>query len=507
MVFGTDLGLPVMAGLLFAATVGTVLLAVLRTRRIAAGPGLPDDPELALLFNDGVLVDADDQLWPLFASAGSTPTWQDVTSGLRALVPDLPDTLPTTSQSMPHVSGPRVTVSVLDAQTRVSLHPEDDLRTSWFPARRNAVLVTQLRPALAHSPNPIWLTDGTGLFQWGNDAFHKLAQVHHGPDAFARHMTDLLEAPDLPRSNRVSLNVEAKRQDRWFEVVTKTTDQGILHFATGVDAVVRAEEAQRNFVQTLSKTFANLTTGLAIFDRDRRLALFNPALIDLSAVSAEFLSGRPNLFEFFDKLREQQVMPEPKNYDSWRERMARLVAAASDDRFRETWNLAGGQTFDVTGRPYPDGAIAFLFNDITAEVSLTRGFRTELETMQSSLDAMEDAVAIFNRQGVLTVSNAAYKTMWSVDPDTCLSDVSILDATQEWRSAFHPNPIWSELRDYVTGATERASWDGDLRSKDGREVICRVDPICYGSTMIRFSLADARRQNSGPGEALKIVSA
>jgi len=270
---------------------------------------------------------------------------------------------------------------------------------------------------------------------------------------------------------------------------------------------VRAEEAQRNFVQTLSKTFANLTTGLAIFDRDRRLVLFNPALIDLSGVSVEFLSGRPALFEFFDKLREQQIMPEPKNYDDWRERMAKLVAAASDDRFRETWNLAGGQTFDVTGRPYPDGAIAFLFNDITAEVSLTRGFRTELETMQSMLDVMEDAVAVFNQQGILTVCNAAYKAMWQVDPDTCLTESTILDATQEWKSAFHPSPVWPELRDFVTTNTERASWDSELRSKDGREVICRIDPICYGATLIRFCRATGQSGASSEKDGLQIVSA
>jgi PAS domain-containing protein len=498
-------GFSILVGLLFACVVGLAMFkAATRPPIIRPVP----DPEVALLFRDGALVDADDQLWPLIGTGSDkTPSWPDVRTALTTLVPDLPETCPTLAGDLPHSTGPRVSVSIHADQTRVSLRPERDMHNAWFEARQNEVTVAQLCPALAHSPNPIWSIDDAGHFLWGNDAFHRLADQHDGPGAFSAHISDLMETPDIPRSNRVSLNSDTKRQDRWFEVVTRKTDGVVLHFATGVDAVVRAEEAQRNFVQTLSKTFANLTTGLAIFDRNRRLALFNPALIDLSGLSAEFLSSRPNLFAFFDKLREQQVMPEPKNYDNWRERMARLVAAASDDRFRETWNLAGGQTFDVTGRPYPDGAIAFLINDITAEVSLTRGFRTELETMQSTLDAMEDAVAVFNRQGVLTVSNAAYKTMWSVDPDTCLTDVSILDATQEWKSAFHPNPIWPELRDYVTGATERASWDGDLRSKDGREVICRVDPICYGATMIRFCLATSRRQSPGDSDTLKIVSA
>ena len=73
-----------------------------------------------------------------------------------------------------------------------------------------------------------------------------------------------------------------------------------MFYAVDVNAVVSAEISQRKFVQTLAKTFAQLSIGLAIFDRNRQLALFNPALIDLTALPAEFLSARPNLLSFFD---------------------------------------------------------------------------------------------------------------------------------------------------------------------------------------------------------------
>jgi hypothetical protein len=40
----------------------------------------------------------------------------------------------------------------------------------------------------------------------------------------------------------------------------------------------------------------------------------------------------------------------------------------------------------VTGRPHPNGAIAFLFEDISQEVSLTRRFRTDLDLDRGILD-------------------------------------------------------------------------------------------------------------------------
>lgn len=496
--------LSILIGFACAVTVAVALWYVVRRP-------CPDIPEprqdgVSLLFDDGQLVDADDAVWTLLPDAAPSPAWDEVRSALLPYFAALPKVLPAVPSTRTD-NGVTLSIQLTHAGHRVSFRSSDDARIDWFEAKTQSVALARMQPALVHAPHPIWSLAADGQFAWGNDAFAAYATAYGGPAAFAAHITGLLSKPDHLRSKRIELEVDGQSQKRWLEVITRETDIGTLFFATSVDAVVRAEEAQRNFVQTLSKTFANLTTGLAIFDRDRRLALFNPALIDLSDVSVDFLSSRPALFDFFDKLREKQIMPEPKNYDDWRERMAKLVAAASDDRFRETWNLAGGQTLDVTGRPYPDGAIAFLFNDITAEVSLTRGFRTELETMQSALDVMEDAVAVFNQRGILTLCNDAYKRMWQVDPDTSITDATILEATQDWKSAFHPSPVWPELRDFVTSDTERASWDTELRSRDGREVICRIDPICYGATLIRFCQRARPPETSTGDEGLQIVSA
>lgn len=463
--------------------------------------------EIALLFRGDHLVDAHNDLWPILGKQDiGRLDWATVREVLHPLLPGFPETPPTATGPATYVSGPKITSTVTDDIIRVTLEPTTEMQKEWLALRQKALDLASLEPVLKHSPNPIWCVSHEGQFLWANDAFDQLAQARSDAQSLTQKITKDLEDATSNSCKRIALSWRDNGQKRWFEVSAQDADIGMLYFATDIDAVVRAENAQRNFVQTLSKTFANLTTGLAIFDRNRRLALFNPALIDLSGLSAEFLSGRPNLFEFFDKLRDQRIMPEPKCYDNWRERMGRLVAAASDDRFRETWNLPSGQTFDVTGKPYPDGAVAFLFNDITAEVSLTRGFRNELEIMQSSLDAMEDAIAIFNSQGVLTVCNDAYKSMWSVDPDTSVVETTILDATQEWKSAFHPSPVWPEVRDFVTNTLERASWDSDLRSKDGRKMTCRIDPICFGATMIRFSHASSRDDSAIEGEPLQIAS-
>ena len=238
----------------------------------------------------------------------------------------------------------------------------------------------------------------------------------------------------------------------------------------------------------------------AIFDRNRQLALFNPALIDLTSLPADFLSARPNLLSFFDRLRDARMMPEPKNYSTWRDQMADLVAAAANGDYRETWSLPSGSIYQVSGRPHPDGAVAFLFEDITAEVTLTRRFRSELEMSEAILDHLDDAVAVFAANGVLTLSNAAYRQLWNVDPDASFAEVTIHDATRDWQSRSMPTPVWGDLRDFVATPVERTTWWAGIRLNNGDEVICTVHPIQDGATLVCFRgnrLTEAAGQDDG----------
>jgi PAS domain-containing protein len=256
--------------------------------------------------------------------------------------------------------------------------------------------------------------------------------------------------------------------------------------------LIDAESAQRDFVQTLAKTFAHLSTGLAIFNRDRRLALFNPALVDLTGLSASFLSPRPTIDTFFDALRENRRMPEPKSYSTWRHRIDDLISAAETGRFEETWSLETSQTYRVTGRPHPDGAITFLFEDITAEVSLTRNFRAELELGQSLVDTFDDALAVFSHSGVLTFSNKAYDRLWGFAGDSSFADFTITDAMKLWRDKSDANPQWDDVKQSVLAFGEREEWEMSVLVKGQKPMLCKIVPIASGATVIRFSRGTAQ---------------
>ena len=107
-------------------------------------------------------------------------------------------------------------------------------------------------------------------------------------------------------------NSRWKKPLLWFDINKFSVPKSSVQYALDITEIVHAQQAQKNFVQTLTKTFATLSIGLAIFDRNKQLMLFNPALIDLTALPADFLSARPNLLTAFDKLWDNQIMPETK---------------------------------------------------------------------------------------------------------------------------------------------------------------------------------------------------
>jgi PAS domain-containing protein len=263
--------------------------------------------------------------------------------------------------------------------------------------------------------------------------------------------------------------------------------------ATCIDTLVAAEKAKRKFVQTLSKTFAHLPIGLAIFDRNGQLALFNPALVDLSGLSAPFLSRRPTIMSFFDQMRENRQMPEPKNYNTWRQQISDLISAATDGLYQETWTLEDGRTYCIQGRPHPDGATAFLIEDISAEITLTRNFRKEVELGQTLLDQVEEGLVVFSSSGVLTFCNAQYRQLWGQNPESAFADVTIYDSIGVWRAGCDALPRRSEIERFVMSYEDQKAWDFQIVLNDSRLFVCELVSIGAGSKLIRFQAAKTRQ--------------
>lgn len=495
---------------LVVSSMGTALLALfvmghfLPSRRVSWTPMEQMGDAVVFLFQDRRLVDATPDARALLDTGPSyLDDWPRVLAVLGGRFPEFATEIGELAERQRIELSDPVTGNRVEAEWRGGLArivfregKEAAQQSGPLPDRfSHAAIVEELatlRGVIDDAPILVWKEDAAGAVRWANAAYVNLVRrVSDSPDTVGWPLPRLFNqrpvGPDMAEPpRRLSISVPDESTPLWFDSYDEAQEEDTLVFALPADKLVRAEGSLREFVQTLTKTFAHLPTGLAIFDKERRLALFNPALTDLSALEPSFLSSRPTLFEFLDQLREHRRMPEPKNYPSWRKEITELESAAASGNFQETWSLPTGQTYRVTGRPHPNGAIAFLFEDISAEISATRRFRAELELGRSVLDSLDEAIAVFSASGALVFCNRSYRELWQHDPETKLGETAIGDATGIWQVSCRPTPVWGDLRDFVHDAGERAEWTAEVRLVDGRQLSCRFAPLAGHATLAAF---------------------
>ncbi len=377
--------------------------------------------------------------------------------------------------------------------------------TAWLDGIANA------GPTL---PAALFLTGlalaATGRYFWKTLRFVEDVEA----DDTVGHSTDLLDIFPFPASitdknGTTSTNLpdsstaldqlpadtpqqmEFNGQESWFRICESTRESTVGRFALPIDQQIAAETRFKRLMETLTTTFAHLPVGLAVFDADRSLNMFNPALTEMLGLSPSWLAKRPDLSAFLEKLRENRHLPEKRNFLEWRRLLTEMEAAADNKDYVGEWALANGQILRVQGQAHNRGAIAFLFEDITAEVQISRLRHSEMALNQSILDHVTDAIVVLDAAGNTGFTNTRFDASRSINPDTprpfTLNDLrNYLPDTEE------TDRFIKRLSAFVTASDNRTEWSRILPGPT--PMIVRVFPLPDGATLISFPpvpMADA----------------
>jgi PAS domain-containing protein len=385
------------------------------------------------------------------------------------------------------------------AAAHLSIRPASEdaraLRDAEVALERAGAELRFLRDVLDRAPVLAWSHGPDGQVAWANAPYRERFDAppgelpdHRIADAFGHVVEEVpLTARGAGSRRRVAVPGRDAAEPRWYEVSQGPGSAGeTVGFALDADDLVAAEASLRRFVETLTETFAHLPIGLAVFDKNRRLGLFNPALTDLVKIDAVWLAGRPSLRDFLERLRETRQMPEQKDFASWRRKLTELEEGARSGTYEEHWQLASGKIFRVTGRPHPQGALAFLFEDISPAIQLERKYRSELELSQATLDRMAEAVAVFDASGMLVFVNSAFERLWGLDPMERLDGPGVAEMTTLWAERCKPSPAWCDLAAFATGGEARTSWTAAVETRDGRPLELLAAPLPDASALVVF---------------------
>lgn len=496
----------------FAAMISIGIVTLLGRRRSNGLHGATMKGEIAFLFDGDALVDATRPARTLLQSA--PPAGSDLNrlvNLLRSRFPGLEAALESIDECgrtvIPAADGGdgHVLTESIRGSVRLSLGSDEPMIASVVAGELSARAMRQeietLRTMADDSPQLMWRETQDGAIVWANRAYLDLADRVHPESAGTWPPAQLFENRDLagddpaPVSLRQAVQPPNGAEPIWFNTISQSNDGHVVHMAADISEQIRAEDLQRDLMQTVTKTFAGLSVGLAVFDRNRQLVVFNPALSELTGIKPIDLAQRPRIDSLLDMMREQRVLPEPQNYAEFRRTIAEVGTGAQQADLAEKWTLADGRSYRFTARPFPNGALALLLEDVTSTTELSRELAAQRALLTETANQIPDAFAIFDRNGTLELVNNADADLWATPAGATLEEV-----IADWRGQCLPNSNWDAILTPLRKGEALPVTSFKALRHDGRSLTITAHSTAAGSVTLSTA-QDGRRMTGIPATA------
>jgi len=352
-------------------------------------------------------------------------------------------------------------------------------------------------------PAPAWVADREGRIVWANRAWLEAAEAKSIEDARARELSfdrnaEALAAEAVAAGDRREAFrwVTLKGQRRAYRVTAEPVgaDEACA-IAIDVTEAEETRDALKRHVTAHDETLNHLADAVAIFGPSKRLTYHNKAFEELWELDPAWLAERPTHGEWLDRLRQRRRLPETAEYAKWKAKELEFYGqteVAPDD----LWNLPDGRTLRVVRQPHPMGGVLLLFSDITGELRLRAQYNALIQVQQTTLDKLNDAVAVFASDGRLRLHNEAFERLWGVSAQQLNDAGDFAGVAELCKPLLHDPQLWTDLKGRVTDPDpqSRVPVSGEARASDGRTFSWQSRPLPDGATLVGFGDITARRE-------------
>src|SRR5947207_4657885 len=349
-----------------------------------------------------------------------------------------------------------------------------------------------LRHFAAAAPWPIWAKNAEGNLRYANTAYVRATEGKGVADAIHRNL-ELLETDqraDMSRalndhssfSARLPIVVGGER--RIYDVQSLKLGGGSAGIAIDASEATALRAALERMAEAHRRTLDQLSSGVAVFDSNRRLAFYNESYRRLWGLDQAFLDAQPDDSSVLDRLRANRKLPEQPDFRAWKAKLHEAYRAVEPETY--TWFLPDGRAIAVVTTPNLEGGVTYLFDNVTESLDMARRFDGLIRVQRETLDSLNEAVAVFGSNGRAQLFNPAFARMWKLSPEA-LKEQPHIDTVEAWcRPLFDDPNIWRTIREAVTRIENRVEVPLKLERKDGSVLDCMTMPLPDGATMLTF---------------------
>ena len=348
-----------------------------------------------------------------------------------------------------------------------------------------------LRRALETADMPAWTRDAEGRIAWCNvpyaravDAPDDKAAIERGSELFdsavRREAAASIKETGAWR-RRVSAVVGGER--RTFEAVEARTAVGSAGVAHDVSEIAALRADMERNEDDYSRMIDRLSTAVAIFDKSKRLTLYNAAYRQIWSLGPAFLDQRPTDGEILDRLRAKRQLPEQADFRAWKTQQLSTYQAIEPSE--TVWHLPDGRALRVVTSPNPKGGVTYLYDDATQSYALASQVNALTHVQGETLEALKEGVAAFGADGRMKLFNPAFAVLWRFDPAALRNRPHIDEVARACKPLCLNPALFDDLRAMIVELPEhRESRAARVERTDGLILDCAALPLPDGATLM-----------------------
>ncbi|MBR0692374.1 PAS domain-containing sensor histidine kinase [Bradyrhizobium lablabi] len=349
-----------------------------------------------------------------------------------------------------------------------------------------------LRDFAAAAPWPIWAKSAQGNLRYANAAYVHATEGASVADALHRNLellesdqrTELIRSLNDNASYAARLPIVVSGERRIYDVQALRLSGGSAGIAIDASEAAALRAAMTRMVEAHRRTLDQLSSGVAVFDADRRLAFYNESYRRLWGLDQSFLDSNPDDSSILDRLRANRKLPEQPDFRAWKAKLHEAYRAVESETY--TWFLPDGRAVSVVTTPNLEGGVTYLFDNVTESLDLARRFDGLTRVQRETLDNLGEAVAVFGSNGRARLSNPAFAKLWKLPPDALHEEPHIETVEAMCKPLYDDALTWRTLRESITAIENRAQVALKLERKDGSVLDCMTIPLPDGATLLTF---------------------
>jgi signal transduction histidine kinase len=481
-------------------------------------------PSRPLLIRPDQRIEADPRLVRELGLEGKPKSFSDLSTEAAGIVPDdfalLRADVETAQMSAGRVSR-RVRASGSDRMFEVSGGPAPAPEQAgtlllWFfdtssGEEERAKLALRLRQtegalnSLTHlieaAPFPMWYRGPDLKLGLVNSAFVQAVEGRDAAEVIER-CSELIDAQGEDSAIATARQAQETRQvvsrmqpaiihgeRRMLRIVNVPLSTGaVAGFAVDVQDLEDARTELVRYIESQRELADRMTAGTAQFDADRSLSFFNQPFAAMTQLDPEWLAERPEFDRMIDRMRDNQRLPETRDFPAWKEER-RAWFTSADEVAEEEWMLPNGDHLRVVAQPLPDGGLRLFLEDRTEQLRLASARDTLLRVRAATFDNLFEAISVFASDGRLYLWNRRFLEDWELDEEWLATHPRVDELVPAMaRKLVNPTTA-AQIREMVRQTTnERQSADGRISMTDGRRFEFAAVPLPDGNAL--FTMVD-----------------